>query len=142
VLAWIKRTVPEALAFSERDAARGLGVGQGRFFSTMAELTPCLRLLVDYGYLRPTLCPDRSGPGQKPSPTFSVHPEFLESCRQNRQNSPDRSTGGNSVNSVNGRRGPQDRREPLYSSALGPNLVPADLLDEAADCGDREVTEL
>jgi replicative DNA helicase len=124
VLAWIKRTVP--VAFSERDAARGLGVGQGRFFATMTELTPCLGLLVEYGYLRPTPCPGRSGPGQKPSPTFDVQPGFLESCRQNRQNS-------DSVNSVNVPGGSQPRREPPDSTTCGPNFVPADLLDADAD---------
>jgi hypothetical protein len=129
VLAWIKRTLP--VSFSERDAARGLGVGQGRFFSTMDELTPCLRLLVEYGYLRRASSPLRSGPGQRPSPSFDVHPRFLENCRQNRQNSPDRGVDGSSVNSVNAPGSSQDRAGPLYSPALGPNLVPDDLLDDA-----------
>jgi hypothetical protein len=136
VLAWVRRTVP--VTFSERDAARGLGVGQGRFFSTMDELTPCLRLLVEHGYLRSAPSPLRSGPGQRPSPSFDVHPGFLESCRQNRQNSADRGADGDSVNSVNAPRSSRHGWGPLYSTALGPNLVPGDLLDGGAVAADHE----
>jgi hypothetical protein len=50
------------------------------------------------------------------------------------------STEGDSVNSVNAPGSSPRRREPPYSTTLGPNLVPADVLD--ADSGDREVTEL
>jgi hypothetical protein len=86
LLAWIKRTMP--VVFSERDAARAFGVGQGRFFSTMDELRRCLWLLVEHGYLRQQPPPKLSGPGKPPSPTYDVHPDLLRNCRQNRQYSP------------------------------------------------------
>jgi hypothetical protein len=100
VLAWIKRE-DCSVTFSERDAARALGVGRNRFFPEMDDLRRCLRLLVEHGYLRQMLPPEHPGPGQKPSPIYEVNPKTLRSCRQNRQNSPLGAAAVNSVDSVN-----------------------------------------
>jgi hypothetical protein len=120
ILAWMRRRKDPLARFSERDVAVGLGVGQGRFFTMMGELVPCLRLLVAYSYLRPVPMPERSGAGQKPSPCYDVHPGLLRSCRQNRQNSPSDTGERDSVESVDSPGDSRPLREPLYSTALGP----------------------
>jgi hypothetical protein len=86
--------------------------------------------------------PERSGAGQKPSPCYDVHPGLLRSCRQNRHNSTSDVDERDSVESVDSPGDSRPRREPFYSTALRPNLVSADALEDDATAIDREVTEL
>src|SRR5262249_46674848 len=61
------------------------------------DFMPCLYRLVDHGYLRQLPPPPRSGPGQKPSPSFEIRPEFARKSPHNTQNS---GTQGDSADSA------------------------------------------
>jgi hypothetical protein len=76
ILRWL-RYAKKAL-FSERDVSQAFRIGRdGRFFASMDDLRPCLRLLVEHGYLRPEGAAARRGPGRRPSPSYVVHPGWL-----------------------------------------------------------------
>jgi hypothetical protein len=111
ILAWLKRTKPTQC--SPRDVAVGLGLGGNHFFQTMAELTPCVHLLVEHGYLRQQPPPKRSGAGKPASPTYDVHPDLLWNCRQNRQYSRPGPEQPNFVDSVDGFPATGGRAEPV-----------------------------
>jgi replicative DNA helicase len=108
VVVWLRERAAEGVltgSVSERDIARGVDVGHSPLFATMDDVRPCVRLLVDYGYLRPQPPPERKPPGGRPaSATYDVHPEVRlpVNPRHNRQNPPDERDGRGSVGSVGG----------------------------------------
>lgn len=75
VLEWIERKGCEE--FTKRDLHNGL---QGRF-KRVAELEPPLTLLVEHGYIREKITPERTGPGRKPSSVFEVNPLSTQSTQ-------------------------------------------------------------
>jgi hypothetical protein len=69
VLKWVARKRLDH--FTKRDAHNAL---QGTF-KTVDDLEAPLGLLGRHGYIRVRPAPEHPGPGQKPSPTFEVHPD-------------------------------------------------------------------
>lgn len=71
----------------ERFTKRGAYQGVKGTFKTVEELEPVLTLLEKHGYIRMEQTPDRSGPGRKRSPCYTVHPDTLTLDSHNSQNS-------------------------------------------------------
>jgi hypothetical protein len=103
VWGWIDRQDRDTL--SKRDIFEGV---KGRF-RRVELLDPAIRVLEEYGYLRPVPPagePDR--PGRKPSPTYEVNPLGRSRNSQDSQNRAEPVSSANSASSANG---PADDRE-------------------------------
>jgi hypothetical protein len=83
VAAWLLRKLSEHSEHSERGvpsvSRRDVHQAFRGRLKTATAVDPVIRLLVDYGYLRPLPQPNREGPGQPPSPRYEVNP-LLPQC--------------------------------------------------------------
>lgn len=70
-LAWIEDR--RAHEFTKRDLFQGI---KGTI-PKADDIDPILKVLCDYGYIRPMEMSDRGGPGRRPSPRYETHPDVL-----------------------------------------------------------------
>jgi hypothetical protein len=75
VLSWLRYS--RTRSFNARDLFERLKGTLKR----MKRLEKALGELVEHGYVRPGVTPQRQGPGRKKSPTYEVNPEFLRQRR-------------------------------------------------------------